>query len=278
MSSRGARDRVGDQVGEGHPLARRLQLAAARVQDASPSACGSSSRSGSTATAPCSAPAPPRRPSSARRPPACSAPSAARPRRCRRCGRRRRRRAEHVGLDDAPAGPLPETFAGPRPRPPPRVPPPGRPSRRRAPARRWRRPLRRRRRLARAALSPAALGRRSSPSALPSPTAIRAITWPTVTVSPSSTRISLTVPLAGEGSSTSTLSVEISTIVSSSLMLADLDVPFEDRSLGDRLARGGGHDIDCLLSRGARRHLSFTLARRRPTDIAPLRAAHLSSQ
>ena len=47
---------------------------------------------------------------------------------------------------------------------------------------------------------------------------MRAITWPTVTVSPSATRISLTVPLAGAGSSTSTLSVEISTIVSSTLI------------------------------------------------------------
>ena len=47
---------------------------------------------------------------------------------------------------------------------------------------------------------------------------MRAITWPTVTVSPSATRISLTVPVAGEGSSTSTLSVEISTIVSSTLI------------------------------------------------------------
>ncbi len=53
-----------------------------------------------------------------------------------------------------------------------------------------------------------------------SPTAIRAITWPTVTVSPSSTKISVTVPLAGDGSSTSTLSVEISTIVSSTLICA----------------------------------------------------------
>ena len=74
---------------------------------------------------------------------------------------------------------------------------------------------------------------------------MRAITWPTVTVSPSATRISLTVPVAGEGSSTSTLSVEISTIVSSSLdRVADLRVPFEDRPLGDRLAGGGGDDVD----------------------------------
>src|SRR5271155_357085 len=53
---------------------------------------------------------------------------------------------------------------------------------------------------------------------LEAPSAIRAITWPTVTVSPSGINISLTVPLAGEGSSRSTLSVEISTIVSSALM------------------------------------------------------------
>ena len=45
------------------------------------------------------------------------------------------------------------------------------------------------------------------------PASIRAITWPTVTVSPASARISVIVPLAGAGSSTSTLSVEISTIV-----------------------------------------------------------------
>jgi len=51
-----------------------------------------------------------------------------------------------------------------------------------------------------------------------SPTARRAITCPTVTVSPSSIRISVTVPLAGAGSSRSTLSVEISTIVSLALM------------------------------------------------------------
>ncbi len=65
-----------------------------------------------------------------------------------------------------------------------------------------------------------------------SPTAIRAITWPTVTVSPSCASSSATVPLAGAGSSTSTLSVEISTIVSLALIeVADLRVPFEDRAL-----------------------------------------------
>src|SRR5581483_2285898 len=55
----------------------------------------------------------------------------------------------------------------------------------------------------------------------PAPSAlIRAITWPTVTVSPSSNRISAIVPLAGAGSSISTLSVEISTTVSPSLTVS----------------------------------------------------------
>src|SRR5215218_1633390 len=51
--------------------------------------------------------------------------------------------------------------------------------------------------------------------AAPGPAVIRARTWPTVTVSPASARISVRVPLAGEGISASTLSVEISTSVSS---------------------------------------------------------------
>ena len=42
------------------------------------------------------------------------------------------------------------------------------------------------------------------------------MTWPTVTVSPGSARISPITPDAGAGTSASTLSVEISTIVSSS--------------------------------------------------------------
>ena len=48
------------------------------------------------------------------------------------------------------------------------------------------------------------------------PACMRAMTWPTVTVSPSSARISVIVPAAGAGSSMSTLSVEISTTVSPS--------------------------------------------------------------
>ena len=52
----------------------------------------------------------------------------------------------------------------------------------------------------------------------PSPRVISAITWPTFTVSPSSARILVTVPVAGDGTSASTLSVEISTIVSSTFM------------------------------------------------------------
>src|SRR4051794_20747671 len=47
----------------------------------------------------------------------------------------------------------------------------------------------------------------------PAPSAMRAMTWPTLTVSPSSKRISVIVPLAGAGSSMSTLSVESSTTV-----------------------------------------------------------------
>src|SRR3954468_18886706 len=49
--------------------------------------------------------------------------------------------------------------------------------------------------------------------AAPGDVVIRAIAWPTVTVSPSSARISVIVPDAGAGSSMSTLSVEISTTV-----------------------------------------------------------------
>ncbi len=40
---------------------------------------------------------------------------------------------------------------------------------------------------------------------------------PTSTVSPSATRISVTIPVPGDGTSVSTLSVEISTIVSSAV-------------------------------------------------------------
>src|SRR5215208_6984294 len=54
----------------------------------------------------------------------------------------------------------------------------------------------------------------------PAPAVMRARTWPTVTVSPASARISVIVPLAGEGTSASTLSVEISTIVSSTSTLS----------------------------------------------------------
>ena len=56
--------------------------------------------------------------------------------------------------------------------------------------------------------------------AAPLPEVIRAITWPTVTVSPASASTSVSVPEAGAGTSASTLSVEISTIVSSSATLS----------------------------------------------------------
>src|SRR5205807_4202136 len=66
------------------------------------------------------------------------------------------------------------------------------------------------------ALSVAGAGA-SSPAA-PSPAAITAMRVFTGTVSPSLARISRTIPVAGEGTSVSTLSVEISTIVSSASM------------------------------------------------------------
>src|SRR3954452_24845727 len=58
----------------------------------------------------------------------------------------------------------------------------------------------------------------------PGPAVIRARTWPTVTVSPASTRISVRVPLAGDGISASTLSVEISTSVSSCSTVSPADL------------------------------------------------------
>src|SRR5215213_4243419 len=60
--------------------------------------------------------------------------------------------------------------------------------------------------------------------AAPGPAVIRARTWPTVTVSPASARISVRVPLAGEGISASTLSVEISTSVSSCSTVSPADL------------------------------------------------------
>src|SRR5690242_13274381 len=47
-------------------------------------------------------------------------------------------------------------------------------------------------------------------AAAAAPALIRAMTCPTPTVSPASARISVIVPVAGEGTSASTLSVEIS--------------------------------------------------------------------
>jgi hypothetical protein len=55
----------------------------------------------------------------------------------------------------------------------------------------------------------------ASARAAPGPDVRRPITWPTVTVSPGCARISSITPAAGAGTSASTLSVEISTIVSS---------------------------------------------------------------
>ena len=60
---------------------------------------------------------------------------------------------------------------------------------------------------------------RGAAGACPAPRRMRAMTWPTVTVSPSAASSSVMTPAAGAGSSTSTLSVEISTIVSPSATL-----------------------------------------------------------
>ena len=70
------------------------------------------------------------------------------------------------------------------------------------------------------AFSPLSAGAGVDPpdDAAPAPVSMRAMTCPTVTVSPSAARISVIVPAPGAGSSTSTLSVEISTIVSPSAM------------------------------------------------------------
>ena len=67
---------------------------------------------------------------------------------------------------------------------------------------------------------------------------------PTETVSPSWTRISSTVPLTGEGTSESTLSVETSKRTSSSTtVVADPLVPFGDGALGDSLTELGHRDF-----------------------------------
>ena len=87
---------------------------------------------------------------------------------------------------------------------------------------------------------------------------MRAMTWPTVTVSPAWARISAIVPDAGAGTSASTLSVEISTSVSSASTASPrLLGPLEDHALGDRLAHRGHDDVDGLalgglLGRGPR--------------------------
>ena len=99
-----------------------------------------------------------------------------------------------------------------------------------------------------------------SPAAAPSPGAISASRLPTLTVSPSATWIFTTVPDAGAGTSASTLSVEISTIVSSSAtVVALLLVPFQDGAVGDRLTHRRHDDFD----RGVDRHL-----RLRPYRVA----------
>ena len=72
---------------------------------------------------------------------------------------------------------------------------------------------------------------------------ISASTAPTATVSPSCAWILTRVPVAGAGTSASTLSVETSTRVSSALTVVSFGgVPLKDGAFGDRLAHlGQGH-------------------------------------
>ena len=99
----------------------------------------------------------------------------------------------------------------------------------------------------------------------PAPAVIRARTWPTVTVSPASARISVIVPVAGEGISASTLSVEISTIVSSTSTLSPTAlahsriVPSETDS-----PIWGIVDVDRLAPRRRRSAARLGLGRRPP--------------
>ena len=206
LLGRGARDRVGDQVREGDLLAGLLELLAAAVERGD----GDRAERGRGRDRA-------RLVHVAREHRAGALEQLRAPRPWRRGGRRAVAvgGGEHVGLGDAPGGPgaldRVEVDAvgggdaggdgrdlgalGSRTR------------RRRRPAGRGAEVGSRRRRARR----PWARRRRR---------VMRAITWPTVTVSPASARISVIVPLAGEGISASTLSVEISTIVSSSSTLS----------------------------------------------------------
>ena len=168
MLGRGAGDRVRDQVRERDLRAGLLELPAAGVERRRRRSCGSSSRSGSRGSRPCSGRASPRRP-------CITVDGRARPR-----GRAALRGGgEHVGLDDparrAAAGDRAEVDA-------------------RAPRRRGARPARRWRRSPAGAAPRRAVGGgrgggragRAARRRRPSPAvAMRPITWPTVTVSPS---------------------------------------------------------------------------------------------
>src|SRR5580704_19585190 len=125
-------------------------------------------------------------------------------------------------------------------------------------------------------------------AAAPSPTAIRAITVPTSTVSPTGTMISATTPDAGDGTSVSILSVEISTIVASASIRSPgstrqattvpsaTDTPIwgivtsTRTSVGEELTARLPHSIDSgqhrLLER--RRERDRNVGRRHPDDRA----------
>ena len=263
---RRARDRIRDQMRERDLPPRRLQLAPAGVQVRSPSASGSSSPSGSTsdslhvarerrraaldrlrARGRCAVGHGRRSP----RPGRCSCLP------CQRCPRRcpSRRASSTSALTIRPAGPLPDTLADPRPRRLPRARPPA--------TRVCRQPA-----LACAVAWGAAPARRACcgcgasaggacPGAAPAGASL-AITWPDrhrvallreyLAHRAARRRRQLDVDLVGRDLHDRVVGLDES---------PDLDVPFEDRSLGDRLARSRGHDIYRLHRRGARRHALF---------------------
>ena len=184
MSSRGARDRVGDQVREGDLALGRLQLRAARVERRHGERA--EARRGRDRARLLHVARERRRAALHQLRLACAVPRAPCGARAVARGAVAGGRREHVGLDDPPGRAAARDLRrDPRPRPPPRARPPARPSEPRArAARRLARSWPRSRSGAVAArVAPASPARRGAVAR--SPTAMRAITCPTVTVSPS---------------------------------------------------------------------------------------------
>ena len=112
----------------------------------------------------------------------------------------------------------------------------------------------------------------------PAPAAMRAMTWPTETVSPAGTRISASVPEAGAGTSASTLSVGISTSVSSAAIGSPSALcPLEHGALADDRPSPAWRRRRCVPCRPPRppprRRLLAAAARRRRPSRSPRRRA-----